>query len=157
MSTVRSIRGRQTWQDVFPFIASVRFADNTKVWQAEIGTAKFPSLGEYLAHAVTWRIKWAFVKWTSYDPNAKGVIGWLVTPAGKRWLPTSMTDLVERGGIKKPVRQSNWNSNTLPAQQEWVDASGTAGMVAGWSSFNEVDDVGELTLHMCFETDGRHM
>lgn len=100
-----------------------------------IDGARFNHLRKKLADCVQWRIRSCRAVWTTLDPASTIRVGLLMTPYNTSFKPGDgdYLDLIERGGVGKLARQSNWGSNTLGSMDSFVDSSGIGAML--WVRF----------------------
>lgn len=115
---------------------------DTTTGTISIGINAFPGLGGHLRDAVQWRIRSCSAVWTCLDAGQTGSIGMVIQPNGNAWKPANFHDLKTKGGVIKLIRNSDWRSNVLGAQDEWVNHAASAGVVY----FISVPDLTNATL-----------
>jgi hypothetical protein len=124
--------------------------------EVSIGLSAFPNLSVALRGAVQWRVRSCRISWSSFDPGAKGQLGLYVSPIGNAWKPSDFHDLKTKGGSLRPVRNSDWSSNTMGAQDDWEDCSSPGGKLwLMWAGVGDmINEIGILTLHATVQVRG---
>jgi hypothetical protein len=70
--------------------------------------------------------------------TAKGSVGIYVSPPVEAYQPNSLHSLIAKGGVVKPVRTSNWSSNTMGIYaDDWLSVD---------TASNTADDCGYVNI-----------
>jgi hypothetical protein len=87
----------------------------------------FPKLKTVVSGAIQYRFTQLQVTWTSVDTSTTWSVANVLTYIGGDWKPLdSHHDIVSRGGVIKPAKNSGWKSNILPHNNDWYDISNPA-------------------------------
>lgn len=125
--------------------------------KCDISGAAFAHLGKKLNDCVNWRIRSARATWHSLVGADSNVgLALYLAPLGAAWKPNDYLDCLNRGGVGKLARHSNWGSNTLGAQDSYVDSSNLGGCL--WMAMVNAPtapvDLGTLTLTLTIQMVG---